>query len=129
VFDGNDKAILIGWRETTGPRLWRWPLLPQHLTSPSLAEELWLLVPGAQASQLDTINRLHNVINSVCHRPTTLHWQPTQLSACAALLGQLGNISTMDTTGIHYKNEFQYETTVFMVMASFKSGHLPFDPR
>jgi hypothetical protein len=39
VFDVNDKAILIGWRETTGPQLWCWPLLPQHLTSPSIAGE------------------------------------------------------------------------------------------
>jgi hypothetical protein len=37
VFDANDKAILIGWSETTRPQLWHWPLLPQHPTSPSLA--------------------------------------------------------------------------------------------
>jgi hypothetical protein len=28
AFDADDKAILIGWRETTQPQLWRWPLLP-----------------------------------------------------------------------------------------------------
>jgi hypothetical protein len=30
VFDANNKAILIGRRETTGPQLWHWPLLSQH---------------------------------------------------------------------------------------------------
>jgi hypothetical protein len=35
----------------------------------------------------------------------------------------------MDATGIHYKIEFQYDTTAFMVMASFKGGRLPFDLR
>jgi hypothetical protein len=37
AFDANDKAILIGWRETTKPRLWCWPFLPQHSMAPSLA--------------------------------------------------------------------------------------------
>ena len=129
AFDANDKAIQIGWRETTGPRLWRWPLLPQHLTAPSLAGELRLLASAAHDSQLDTINRLCNIINSVCNCPTTLPRQPTQLSVCAALLEQLGNVSATDATGIHYKIKFQYDTTAFTVMASSKGGCLPFDPR
>ena len=29
AFDCDGKAILKGWRKTTGPKLWRWPLLPQ----------------------------------------------------------------------------------------------------
>jgi hypothetical protein len=76
AFDVNDKAILIGWRETTGPRFWCWPLLPQHPTSPSLAGELRLLAPSAHDSQLDAINRLHNVINSVYYCPMTLPCSP-----------------------------------------------------
>ncbi len=59
----------------------------------------------------------------------TLPWQPTQLSVNAALLEQLGITSAMDATGMHYKIEFQYNTTAFMVMASSKGGRLPFDPR
>jgi hypothetical protein len=129
MFDVNDKAILMGWRETTGLLLWCWPLLPQHLTSLSLARELRLLAPGTQASQLDAIDRLRNIINSVCHHPTTLLWQPMQLSVCLALLEGLGNISDMDATGIHYKIKFQYDVTAFTVMASSKGGRLPFDPR
>jgi hypothetical protein len=33
----------------------------------------------------------------------------------------------MDTMGINYEIEFQYNTTEFAVMASSKGGHLPFD--
>jgi hypothetical protein len=126
--DANDKAILISCRETTGRQLWHWSLLPQHLTAPSLAGEPRLLTPGAHDSQLDAINRLRNVINLVCNRPMTLPWKLMQLSACAALLERLGNTSATDITSIHYKIEFQYNTTAFMVMASSKGGRLPFDP-
>ncbi len=128
AFDVNDKAILIGCRETAGPRLWCWPLLPQHLTSPSLSGELRLLAPGAYDSQLDAIHRLHKVINSVCNHPTTLPRQPTELSACAALLERLGYTRAMDAMGLQYKIEFQYDTTAFMVTAFSKGGRLPFDP-
>jgi hypothetical protein len=89
AFDANDKAILIGWRETTGPQLWHWPLLPQHPTAPSLAGEQRLLAPAKHDSQLDTIDRLRNIINLVHNHPTTFPQQPMQLSACAALLEQL----------------------------------------
>ncbi len=128
VFDANDKAILIGWRETTRPRLWHWSLHPQHPTTPSLAGEQRLLAPAAHDSQLDAINTLCDIINLVCSRPTTLPRQPTQMSACAALLEQLGNTSATDATGIHYKIKFQYNTTAFTVMASSKGGRLPYDP-
>jgi hypothetical protein len=50
-------------------------------------------------------------------------------SACAALFEHLGHTSTTDATGEQYEIEFQYDTTAFMVMASSKSGRLPFDPR
>jgi hypothetical protein len=107
AFYANDKAILIGWRETTGPQLWRWPLLPQHPTAPSSAGEPRLLAPAADDSQLHAINRLRDVISSVCNCLTTLPRQPMQLSACASLLECLGNTSTTDTMGIHYKIKFQ----------------------
>jgi hypothetical protein len=58
AFDANNKAILIGWRETTGPQLWPWPLLPQHPTAPNLSGEQLLLVPAAHDSQLNAISRL-----------------------------------------------------------------------
>jgi hypothetical protein len=122
------SLLIIGWRETTRPRLWCWPLLPQRPTAPSLAGEPQLLVPGAHDSQLDTINRLHGVINSVRNRPTALPWQPMQVSVCAALLERLGNTSATGTTGIHYKIKFQYDTTAFTVMVPSKGGCLPFDP-
>jgi hypothetical protein len=128
AFDANDKAILIDWRETSGPCLWHWSLLPQHPTSPSLAGELRLLTPGAHDSQLDAIDRLRDIIGSVCSCPTTLPRQPMQLSACAALLEQLGNTSATDAMGLHYKIKFQHDTTAFTVMASSMGGHLPFDP-
>jgi hypothetical protein len=51
-----------------------------------------------------------------------------QLSARAALLEQLGNTSATDATGIHYKINFQFDTTAFTVMASSKGRRLPFDP-
>ncbi len=86
-------------------------------------------MPGAHDSQLDAIDKLRDVISSVCNRPMTLPWQPTQLSACAALLERLGNTSAMDTMGIQYMIKFQYTTTAFMVMASSKGRHLPFDLR
>jgi hypothetical protein len=76
AFDANKKAILIGWRETTRPQLWRWPLLPQHPTAPSLAEELRLLAPAAHDSQLDTIDRFCDVINPFHNRPTRLPRHP-----------------------------------------------------
>jgi hypothetical protein len=129
AFDANDKAIHIGWRETTGPQLWRWPLLPQHPTPPSLPGEQRLLAPPAHDSQLDVIDRLRNVITLVCNCPTLLPWQPMQMSACAALLERLCHTSAMEATGIQCKIEFQYNTTAFTVMASSKGGHLPFDPR
>jgi hypothetical protein len=120
LFDANNKANLIGWRETTGPQLWRWPLLTQHPTAPSLPGQQQLLAPAAHDSQLDAINRLRNIITLVCYCPTTLPWQPTQLSAYAALLEQLGCTSATDATGIQYEIEFLYDTTAFMVMASSK---------
>jgi hypothetical protein len=128
TFDANDKAILINWRETTGSQLWHWPLIPQHPTAPSLPGKQRLLMPAAHDSQLDTIDRLRNIITLVCNRPLTLSWQPMQLSVCAALLEQLGRTSATDATGIHYEIEFQYNTTAFTVMASSKGGYLPYDP-
>jgi hypothetical protein len=128
AFDANDKAILIGWRETTGPQLWRWPLLPQHPMAPSLAGEQQPLVPAAHNSQLNSIDRLRDINNLVCNRHTTLPQQPMQLSVCAALLERLGNTSAKDAMGIHYEIKFQNDTTAFMVMASSKGGRLPFDP-
>jgi hypothetical protein len=47
TFDQDGKAILVGWRETTGPRLWRWSHLPQLPTSPNLPVKLRQLTPGA----------------------------------------------------------------------------------
>ncbi len=82
AFDQDDKAILVGWRETTGPWLWRLPLLPQPLTSPSLAVKLQqLTTPCTHGTQLDAIKKNRNVITSVLTCPKTLLWQPTQNSA------------------------------------------------
>jgi hypothetical protein len=67
--DSDNKAILIGWRETTGPRLWHWPFLPQHPSAPSLPGEHWLLAPAAHDSQLNAIDKLCNIITLVCNRP------------------------------------------------------------
>jgi hypothetical protein len=129
AFNENGYAILIGWRETTSPQLWRWPLLPQQLMSPSLSVVPRQLTPCTHDTQLDTIHWLCNVIASVLVCPTTLSRQPTQHSACAALLECLGNTITTDATGAQNKIKFQYNTAAFMVMASSKGGRLPFDPR
>ncbi len=59
----------------------------------------------------------------------TLSQQPTQSSACAALLKQLGRTSATDAMGEQYEIEFQYDTTAFTVMDSSKGECLPFDPR
>ena len=96
--------------------------------SPSLSVEPQLLTPCAHDSQLDAIHKLHNVITSVLACTTTLPWQPTQHSACTALLERLGNMRAMDTMGTQYKIEFQYNTTAFTVIVSSKGGRLPFDP-
>ncbi len=128
AFDENGKAILVGWRETTGPWLWRRPLLPQQPTSPNLSVEPRQLTPYAHDTQLDAIHRLCNGIASVNVCPTTLPRQPMQHSACTALLERLGYTRATDATGTQYKIEFQYNTTVFTVMASSKGGRLPFDP-
>jgi hypothetical protein len=129
TFDANNKAILIGWRETTSPQLWCGPLLPQHPTAPSLPGEQRLLAPAAHDSQLNAIEKLRNIITLVCNCPMTLPQQPMQSSVCATLLKQLGHTRATDATGEQYKIEFQYDTTAFAVMASSKGGHLPFDPR
>jgi hypothetical protein len=128
AFDENGKANLVGRRETTSLRLWRWPLLPQQLMSPSLSVELQQLTPCAHDAKLYAIHRLHNVIASVLVCPMTLLRQPMQHSACAALLERLGNMKATNTTGTQYKIEFQYDTTLFTVMASSKGGCLSFDP-
>ncbi len=94
AFDANNKAILIGWRETTG-RLWR----PQHPTAPSLPEEQRLLAPAAHDSQLNAVNKFHDVNTWVRNCPTTLPQQPTQSSACTALVEQLGLTSATDAMG------------------------------
>jgi hypothetical protein len=80
------------------------------------------------APNLMPSTRFQIVITSVLTCPTTLPWQPTQHSACAALLECLGNTRTTDAMGTQYKIEFQYNTTAFTVTASSKGGCHPFDP-
>jgi hypothetical protein len=58
AFDQDGKAILVGWQETTSPRLWRWPLLPQVPTSPNLPVKLQKLTPCTHGTQLDAIHKL-----------------------------------------------------------------------
>jgi hypothetical protein len=127
TFDANIKAILIGWRETTGPRLWHWPLLPQHPKAHCSPGKQRLLPPAAHDSQLNAIDKIHNVIALVSNCPTTLTQQPTQSSACADLLEQLSRTRATDAMGEQYKIEFQYNTTAFAVLASSKGGPFSFD--
>jgi hypothetical protein len=80
LFDANNKAI----------------------TAPSLPGEQRLLAPAAHDSQLNAIKKLRDVITSVQDCPMTLPQQPTQSSACAVLLKQLGRTSATDATGEQY---------------------------
>jgi hypothetical protein len=59
------------------------------------------LMPCAHGTQLDTIHKLQHIITSVLTYPTT---QPTQHSACAAVLERLGNTSATDATELNTRS-------------------------
>ena len=55
AFDRDGKVILEGWRKTTDPKLWRWPLLPQVPPPPNLPQGQLQLGPCAYGAQMDAI--------------------------------------------------------------------------
>ncbi len=52
AFDRDDKVILEGWRETTGPKLWHLPLLAQVPPPPDLPKAQLQLGPCAYGTQM-----------------------------------------------------------------------------
>jgi hypothetical protein len=52
AFDRDGKVILEGWRETTGPKLWHWPLLAQVPPPPDLPKAQLQLGPCAYGTQM-----------------------------------------------------------------------------
>ena len=65
AFDRDGKVILEGWRETTGPKLWRWPLLPQEPPPPDLPQAQLQLGPCAYGTQMEAINAVCSIISSL----------------------------------------------------------------
>jgi hypothetical protein len=127
AFDQDGKVILEGWRETTGPKLWCWPLLPQVPPPPDLPQEQLKLGPGAYGTQMDAIRAVHSIITSLHPCSMTQLLQPTPPSVCTALQECLSSTRVTDDAGEQYNIGFQYSNTAFIVTASFKGGCLPFD--
>ena len=71
AFDRDGKVILEGWRETTGPKLWRWPLLPQEPPPPDLPQAQLQLGPCAYGTQMEAIDAVRSIIKRLvviqCH--------------------------------------------------------------
>ena len=65
AFDKDGKVILEGWRETSGPKLWRWPLLPQELPPPDLPQAQLQLGPCVYGTQLETVNAIRTIVASL----------------------------------------------------------------
>ncbi len=65
AFDKDGEVILEGWRETTGPKLWRWPLLPQKPPPPDLPQTQLQLGPCAYGTQMEAINAVRSIISSL----------------------------------------------------------------
>jgi hypothetical protein len=129
AFDRVGKVILEGWRETTGPKLWRWPLLPQVPLPPDLPQGQLQLGPCVYGTQMDAICAVRSIISSLHHCQMMPLLQPPPPSACAALQECLSTTRVTDNSRDQYNIVFQYSNTAFTMTASFKGGRLPFDPQ
>jgi hypothetical protein len=129
AFNRDGKVILEGWRKSTGPKLWRWPLLPQVSLPPNLPQEQLQLGPCAYGTQMEAIQAVRSIISSLHPRPITQLPPPMLPSMCTALQERLSSTRVTDEAGEQYDIVLQYGNTVFTVTASSKGGRLPFDPR
>ncbi len=129
AFNRDGKVILEGWRESTSPKLWRWPLLPQVPPPPNLPQEQLQLEPCAYGTQVEAIQAVRSIISSL--RPCSITQLPPPMLpyVCAALKERLSSTRVTDEAGEQYDIVLQYGNTAFTVMASSKGGRLPFDPR
>jgi hypothetical protein len=69
AFDRDGNVILEGWRETTGPKIWRWPLLPQEPLPPNLPQAQLQLGPCTYGIQMEAINAVHSIVASLRPHP------------------------------------------------------------
>ena len=129
AFDRDRKVILKGWRETTSPKLWRWPLLPQVPPPLDLPQGQLQLGPCAYGAQMDAIQAVRSIISSMHPCLVTPQLPPPPPSACAALQECLSTTRVTNDTNDQYNVVFQYTNTAFTVTASSKGGRLPFDPQ
>jgi hypothetical protein len=65
AFDRDGKVILEGWRETTGPKLLRWPLLPQEPPPPDFPQSQLQLGPCTYGTQMESINAVRSIIKQL----------------------------------------------------------------
>jgi hypothetical protein len=129
AFDWDGKVILEGWGESTGPKLWHWPLLPQVPPPPDLPQEQLQLGPCTYGTQMEAIQAVCSIISSLRPCPITQLLLPMLPSVCAALQERRSSTRVTDEAGEQYDIVLQYGNTAFTVTASSKGGHLPFDPR
>jgi hypothetical protein len=102
AFDLDGKVILEGWRESTGPKLWRWPLLLQVPPPPDLPQEQLQLGPCAYGTQMEAIQAVRSIISSLRPCPITQLSPPTLPSVCAALQEHLSSTRVTDEAGVQY---------------------------
>jgi len=69
AFDRDGKVILEGWRETTGLKLWRWPLLPQKPPPPNLPRAQLQLGSCAYGTQMEAIEAVRSIIKQLVVQP------------------------------------------------------------
>jgi hypothetical protein len=69
AFDKDSDVILEGWRETTGPKLWRWPLLPQEPPPPDLPRAQLQLGPCAYGTQMEAADAIRSIVASLGPHP------------------------------------------------------------
>jgi hypothetical protein len=129
AFNRDGKVILEGWHESTGSKLWRWPLLPQLPPPPDLPQEQLQLGPCVYGTQMEAIQAVHSIISSLRPCSITQLPPPTLPSVCAALQERLSSTRVTDEAGEQYDIVLQYDNTAFTVTASSKGGRLPFDLR
>ncbi len=127
AFDQDGKVILKGWRKTTGPKLWHWPLLPQVPLLPNLPQGQLQLGPCAYGAQLDAIQAVCSIISSMHPHPVMPQSPPPPPSACAVIQEHPSTTRVTNDTGNQYNVVFQHINTAFTVTASSKGGCLPFD--
>jgi hypothetical protein len=129
AYNWDGKVILEGWHESTGPKLWCWPLLPQVPLPPDLPQAQLQLGPCAYGTQMEAIKAVHSIISSLHPCPLMQLLQPMIPSVRAALQERLGSTRVTDEAGEQYNIVLQYGNTAFTVTASSKGGRLSFGPR